>query len=76
MLFAARRNEDGNVHRRDGVLKTVTKNMRTGFFKNQKIKERPNMSADKAGKAPAVSAYRLKRKINITAGPPDEACLK
>jgi len=35
MLFAARRNEDGNVHRRDGVSKTVTKNMREGFFKNQ-----------------------------------------
>ena len=33
MLFAARRNEDGNVHRRDGVSKTVTKNMWGGFFK-------------------------------------------
>jgi len=64
MLFAARRNEDGNVHRRDGVSKTVTKNMRAGFFKNQKIKERPNLSADKAGNAP----FRGK---NITADLPD-----
>src|SRR3972149_6748336 len=32
MLFAARRNEDGNVHRRDGGSKTVTKNMCAGFF--------------------------------------------
>lgn len=36
MLFAARRNEDGNVHRRDGVSKTVTKNMWVGFFENKK----------------------------------------
>ena len=41
MLFAARRNEDGNVHRRDGVSKTVTKNMWAGLFKNPKSKEGP-----------------------------------
>jgi len=51
MLFAASRNEDGNVHRRDRVSKTVTKNMWDGHFKDQ-IKERPNLSADKAGNAP------------------------
>jgi hypothetical protein len=41
MLFIARRNEEGNVHRSHGVSKTVIKNMWFGFFKNQKIKERP-----------------------------------
>jgi len=52
LLFAARRNEDGNVHRREGVSKTVTKNMWVVFFKNQKPKERPNLPADEAGDAP------------------------
>jgi hypothetical protein len=61
MLFAARRYEDGNVHRRERVSKTVTKNMWEGFLKKQGIKERPK-------NAPAVSAYRLKRGTNRTAG--------
>jgi hypothetical protein len=33
------------VHRMDGGSKTVTKNMREGFFKNKKIKERHDPSA-------------------------------
>jgi len=42
MLFAARSpefisGEDGNVHRRDGVSKTVTKNMWVGFFRDFRI---------------------------------------
>ena len=51
MLFAARRNEDGNVHRRRRVSKTVTKNMWEGFFKNQNQKERPEKTAE-GGNAP------------------------
>ncbi|MBN2215674.1 MAG: hypothetical protein JW723_15705 [Bacteroidales bacterium] len=52
MLFAARRNEVGNVHRRDGVSKTVTKIMWVGLFKNPKPKERPNPPAGEAGESP------------------------
>ena len=49
MLFAARRHEDSNVHRR-GDSKTMTKNIGVGsFFKNKKIKERPNPPAVEAG---------------------------
>jgi hypothetical protein len=56
MLFAARSpdissGEDGNVHRRDGVSKTVTKNMWVGFLKNQNKKERPEKTAE-GGNAP------------------------
>jgi hypothetical protein len=68
MLFAARRNEDGNVHRRDGVSKTVTKNMWDGFFKNQKIKERPNMSADNAGNAITAEIAEMSFRPLILAG--------
>jgi len=74
MLFAARRNEDGNVHRRDGVSKTVTKNMWGGFFKNPKTKERPNPPAlptgqagGEAGEAPFQPMGRHSRGKNITA---------
>jgi len=74
MLFAARRNEDGNVHRRDGVSKTVTKNMRVGLFKNPKPKERPNPPAlptgqagGEAGEAPFQPVGRHSRGKNIPA---------
>ena len=56
MLFAARRNEDGNVHRRDGVSKTVTKNMWAGLFKNKKIKAPPENAPNGAKDLTAVSA--------------------
>ncbi len=59
MLFAARRNEDGNVHRRDGVSKTVTKNMRVGFFfKNPKTKERPKEAPARGSTITADTAER------------------
>lgn len=68
MLFAARRNEDGNVHRRDGVSKTVTKIMCDGFFfKNPKTKERPNQPAGEAGEAPFQPVGRHSRGSTITA---------
>jgi hypothetical protein len=54
MLFSARRNEDGNVHRRDGVSKTVTKNTSDGIFKNKKIKSPPENPAFSGRKLTAV----------------------
>ncbi|MBN2572555.1 MAG: hypothetical protein JXA68_10540, partial [Ignavibacteriales bacterium] len=58
MLFADRRYEDGNVHRRVGVSKTVTKNVWVGFFKNLIIKAPPDLSDEKAGN-PAESERKL-----------------
>ncbi len=56
MLFSARRNEDGNVHRRDGVSKTVTKNTSDGIFKNKKIKSPPENPAFSGRKIDGGSA--------------------
>ncbi len=68
MLFGARRNEDGNVHRRDGVSKTVTKNMWAGsFFKNQKIKERPKTAPNGATCLPCLTARQATRQEDLTA---------
>ena len=58
MLFAARRNEDGNVHRRDGVSKTVTKNMWAGLFKNLKSKEGPKEAPFRGKNISAETAER------------------
>jgi hypothetical protein len=60
MLFAARRNEEGNVHRREGVSKTVIKNMCVGFFKNSNQKDRPK-------EAPFGGTCLPTRQENITA---------
>ena len=56
MLFAARRNEDGNVHRRDGVSKTVTKNMWGGFFKPAERSHSSDFAPVRAEELTAVSA--------------------
>jgi len=79
MLFAARRNEDGNVHRRVATVKyvvinlypsglyvrfhrarlskTMTKNMRVGFFKNKKIKAQKKTAPNGAACLPTRQKY-------------------